>query len=255
MFTLRKAITLILSMACGLMFPSLAGAQWAVIDVANLAQTYATASESVKQNLAWAKDYAVQYQMLLHDIEYYKKMLNDIKSGNMVGLKGMYREAAMGNQLYQTLTQTYSNLNTVRNYYSGLKQVAAYSSWSMNDVASWEKWREYYKERQLDDEFGHNVRVMESINEDIQKIQALQQEVRVPIGQEANMQAMNQHLNIIAGQNAQVLAYMAQEKTGRIAYERSDQDSMTVFKRGIETDMTNSLNYLANQRGQVQTIK
>lgn len=184
-----------------------------VLSEAQLAQEVITAVNTVKQ-----------YEQMLKDYKIKINSLRGMSPGQILGLaKSLGGEAAVYADLADRLSRTDRNLRGVLDMYQEIERLGNYTS--MTPTQIW--WQERHRRRQENsytrDRFTNIQRTLWSVQGDIQKINQLAAAIPDAGGEEGEkslrqgLEVVAAHLNVIAGQNTQLLALFAEESAARSA--------------------------------------
>ena len=184
-----------------------------VLSEAQLAQEVITAVNTVKQ-----------YEQMLKDYKIKINSLRGMSPGQILGLaKNLGGEVAVYADLADRLSRTDRNLRGVLDMYSEIERIGNYTS--MTPTQIW--WQERYRRRQENsytrDRFTNIQRTLRNVQGDIQKINQLASAIPDAGGEEGEkslrqgLEIVATHLNVIAGQNTQLLALFAEESAAKSA--------------------------------------
>lgn len=184
-----------------------------VLSEAQLAQEVITAVNTVKQ-----------YEQMLKDYKIKINSLRGMSPGQILGLaKSLGGEAAVYADLADRLSRTDRNLRGVLDMYHEIERLGNYTS--MTPTQIW--WQERHRRRQENsytrDRFTNIQRTLWSVQGDIQKINQLASAIPDAGGDEGEkslrqgLEVVAAHLNVIAGQNTQLLALFAEESAAKSA--------------------------------------
>ena len=184
-----------------------------VLSEAQLAQEVITAVNTVKQ-----------YEQMLKDYKIKINSLRGMSPGQILGLaKSLGGEAAVYADLADRLSRTDRNLRGVLDMYHEIERLGNYTS--MTPTQIW--WQERHRRRQENsytrDRFTNIQRTLWSVQGDIQTINQLASAIPDAGGEEGEkslrqgLEVVAAHLNVIAGQNTQLLALFAEESAARSA--------------------------------------
>ena len=200
--TRRKALQSLLALATlahspgG--FPLASGS--VVFDPTNFAQNLISAQEAVTANLAWAKDYAAQFEMVMQWRNYALQVKKDAEKLGSVTLKDGFRDLLLGNEYYRSMRNLSSNLERTRSYWSNLARGGS----RVNMTPEMYFWNNHshrwFNDMQMQEEWRNQERVMDNVLNDINTVQRLQGQINAPKSKTGEMELMNQHLNMVAGQ-------------------------------------------------------
>lgn len=213
--------------------PMEAHAQWAVIDFANLAQNVQQALQTITmvgleerqlvEEIITAVNTGKQYTQMLKDYQLQVSSLRGMSTSQVISLaKAMGGEAAIYADLADRLSRTDRNLRVVLDIYRDIERVGNYTSMTPDQIF----WRERYRRQQENsytrDRFTNIQRTLSNVQGDIQKISQLA--VAIPDGGadgdrslRKGVEVVAAHLNVIAGQNTQLLGLFAEESAARSA--------------------------------------
>jgi hypothetical protein len=213
--------------------PGMARAQWAVYDVANHFEnirqtlqeilTYGINERQLVEEIITAINTGKQYTQMLKDYQVQINSLRGMSVSQVLSLaKALGGEAAIYADLADRVTRTDRNLRSVLDMYRDIERVGNYTDMTPEQIF----WRERYRKQQENsytrDRFTNIQRTLSSVQGDIQKISQLAMAIPDIRGDgeqslRKGVEVVATHLNVIAGQNTQMLALFAEESAARSA--------------------------------------
>lgn len=178
------------------------------------------------QQVATAKN---QFEQMKKDALRTQRSLKGMTPGEILNLaKNTSPELAVFSDLNDRVTRTSSNLRKLSDQYRSMESFGSYMNWNVSDVFWNEKLRNH-NARDADRRFLQNIEgTIASVNRDIQQINR----IRDNIGdtQTDDMQSLRKaletatvQLNMIAGQNTQVLSLMSEDIYSKRAQQVGDR--------------------------------
>lgn len=213
--------------------PVEAHAQFAVIDFANLAQNVQQALQTITmvgleerqlvEEIITAVNTGKQYTQMLNDYQLQVSSLRGMSTSQIISLaKAMGGEAAIYADLADRLSRTDRNLRVVLDIYRDIERVGNYTSMTPDQIFWWERYRRQQENSYTRDRFTNIQRTLSNVQGDIQKISQLA--FSIPDGGADGERSLRKgvevvaaHLNVIAGQNTQLLGLFAEESAARSA--------------------------------------
>lgn len=218
--------------------PAHAGAA-VVFDPINYIENIVTALASLRQEALQTSQLAQlvqqvltaknQFEQMKLDAKRMQRSLKGMRPEEILGLaKNMGPEFALYADLNDRVQRTSSNLRLVSDQYRQMESYGAYMNWSVQDVFVQEKLRNS-NAKSVDRGFLGNIgRTVDAINRDIVQINRLRE--AIPDTQEDDMQSLRKamenvsvHLNLIAGQNTQVLSLLAEDMYSKRSQQVGDR--------------------------------
>lgn len=208
----RKFVQMVAALAMGMM-PWVAQAWKVVFDPKNFAKNAVEAAEAIKQTQNQNRAYEMDLRRFLSDLKHLERMgrgemeLRDIQ-------RILRTVVSYDQSLSRLLGSVQESRTTVENRY---RQV----------LASGLSWDEYYRREQefartQGEErmvvFENERRALARVNEDYETVLRLQSQIDAPEGLLESQQTMNQHLNLMAAQNAHLIELIA----GKQALDNED---------------------------------
>ena len=204
-----------------------------VYDPANHAENIISAIQAIRANVLSESQLAQEIITAVNTVNQYKQMLKDyqVTVNQMRGMsfsqifslaKNMGGEVAVYADLAERLGRTDRNLRSVLDMYKEIERMGNYTNMSPTQIFYIERQRRQQENSYLRDRFTNIQRTLTSVNGDIRKIDQLR--AAIPDSQMDGEQSMRKalenvsmHLNLMAGQNTQLLAVMAEESAAKSA--------------------------------------
>lgn len=208
-------------------------AQWAVYDVANhfenirqTIQEIAIAGlneRQLAQEVITAVNTGKQYVQMLKDYQVQINSLRGMSPGQIFSLaKSLGGEIAVYADLAERLSRTDRNLRNVLDMYRDIERMGNYTNMTPEQIFWQERFRRQQENSYSRDRFTNIQRTLTNVQGDIQKISQLA--VAIPDSTVDGEQSLRKsvevvaaHLNVIAGQNTQLLALYAEDAAARSA--------------------------------------
>jgi type IV secretion system protein TrbJ len=208
-----------------------------VYDPTNHAENAVTAAQAVKQTINQVKAYALQLQQYLAELENLKKLPAAVIERN---LKPYRTELDLVTQLHQELSSAHRDLQRLgAEFQQRLRQMAVLGM-APKDYLEHEIALASRQGRSLEAAFKSSIDTLHSVNDSFQRIRDLQGQISQSAGVQQSLQTLNQHLNLLAGQNAQLLGLLASSEARVSARQKADADtsagSADYQKRRFEED-------------------
>lgn len=204
-----------------------------VYDPANHVENIISAIQSIRQTYINENQLAQEIITAVNTVNQYKQMLKDyqVTVNSMRGMssndifrlaKNMGGEVAIYADLGERLTRTDRNLRSVLDMYRDIERYGNYTNMTPTQIFFQERQRRMHEQSAMRDRFTNIQRTLQNVNGDIQKIDQLRWSI--PDSQAEGEQSMRKalenvsmHLNLMAGQNTQLLALMAEESAAKSA--------------------------------------
>ncbi|MCA3018736.1 MAG: hypothetical protein ING66_09195 [Rhodocyclaceae bacterium] len=205
-----------------------------VFDPTNYVENMRQALTSLRQEVLSESQLAAVAENLLTNKRKYEQMLRDARrvEQSLKGMdprevlkiaKDMAPELAVLSDLYYSVTDARGNLNQLSNIYRQAENRADVLKMSMQDMFAAEMRRKKLS-RAADRNFLDSAEtVMKSVNVDAKKLTQLRDQIAsLPVGDETQslrkvMELATTQLNVIAGQNTQLITLMANDMYARRA--------------------------------------
>jgi hypothetical protein len=210
-----------------------ARAQWAVYDVANhfenIRQTIQAVAiaglneRQLAQEVVTAVNTGKQYVQMLKDYQVQINSLRGMSPGQIFSLaKSLGGEVAVYADLAERLSRTDRNLRNVLDMYRDIERVGNYTSMTPEQIFWQERFRRQQENSYSRDRFTNIQRTLANVQGDIQKISQLAGAIPDSAGEgeqslRKSVEVVAAHLNVIAGQNTQLLALYAEDAAARSA--------------------------------------
>lgn len=233
----KRAGTLVTALLCVLgsaPAPVSGGGVALVYDPSNHVENITQALQALRQNVLSEAQLAQEVITAVNTVRQYEQMLKDYKvkisslqgmaPAQILGLaKSLGGEVAVYADLADRLSRTDRNLRGVLDMYYEIERIGNFTSMTPSQI--W--WQERHRRRQENsytrDRFNNIQRTLRSVQGDIQKINQLAAAIPDAGGAEGEkslrqgLEIVATHLNVIAGQNTQLLALFAEESAAKSA--------------------------------------
>lgn len=185
-----------------------------VYDPTNHAETAVTAANAVRQTAQQVQAYALQFQQFLNELEQLKKLPQDTL--NQV-LQPYTDQMAAVQALSQTLGNTLGQITSLQDMFTAqFRQMAALGV-SPDQYLDREMQIAQYRGQGVSSVFQNEVATLQSVNDSYARIRMLQAQIPASAGLQQSFQTVNQHLNLLAGQNAQLISLVASHQANASA--------------------------------------
>ena len=207
--------------------------QWAVYDAANhfenirqTVQAIAIAGLSERQlaqEIVTAINTGKQYIQMLKDYQVQVNSLRGMSPGQIFSLaKTLGGEVAIYADLADRVSRTDRNLRGVLDMYRDIERLGNYTQMTPEQIFWQERYRKQQENSYTRDRFTNIQRTLANVQGDIQKINQLASAIPDSSGEgeqslRKSVEVVAAHLNVIAGQNTQLLGLFAEESAARSA--------------------------------------
>ena len=207
--------------------------QWAVYDAANhfenirqTVQAIAIAGLSERQlaqEIVTAINTGKQYIQMLKDYQVQVNSLRGMSPGQIFSLaKTLGGEVAIYADLADRVSRTDRNLRGVLDMYRDIERLGNYTQMTPEQIFWQERYRKQQENSYTRDRFTNIQRTLANVQGDIQKINQLagaipDSSVEGEQSLRKSVEVVAAHLNVIAGQNTQLLGLFAEESAARSA--------------------------------------
>ena len=209
------------------------GAQFAVYDAANhfenirqTVQAIAIAGlneRQLAQEIVTAINTGRQYTQMLRDYQVQVNSLRGMSPGQVFSLaKTLGGEVAIYADLADRVSRTDRNLRGVLDMYRDIERLGNYTQMTPEQIFWQERYRKQQENSYTRDRFTNIQRTLANVQGDIQKINQLagaipDSSVDGEQSLRKSVEVVAAHLNVIAGQNTQLLGLFAEESAARSA--------------------------------------
>ncbi|HXN15126.1 MAG TPA: hypothetical protein VN878_02035 [Usitatibacter sp.] len=164
-----------------------------------------------------------QYVQMLKDYQVQVNSLRGMSAAQIFSLaKTLGGEAALYADLAERVSRTDRNLRGVLDMYRDIERVGNYTDMSPEQIFWQERYRKQQENSYTRDRFANIQRTLASVQNDIERITQLA--AAIPDSSAEGEQSLRKsvevvatHLNVIAGQNTQLLALLAEEAAAKSA--------------------------------------
>lgn len=177
-----------------------------VFDPTNYAETAVTAANSIRQTAQMVQAYLLQVQQYLTELQNLEKFPQATFSQT---LKPYTNEIATAQSLSQSLTTLLTQVTGVQNTFNDQFRQMAAMGVTPSDYMTREMQIAQYRGQSLQTTFQDQVSALQAVNDSYARILLLQDQIPASSGLQQSFQTVNQHLNLMAGQNAQLIALIA----------------------------------------------
>ena len=216
-----------------ILFAVPAHAQFAVYDAANHFQNIQQAIQAVTiaglserqlaQEIVTAVNTGKQYVQMLRDYQVQINSLRGMSAGQILSLaKSLGGEVAVYADLAERVSRTDRNLRSVLDMYRDIERMGNYTSMTPEQIFWQERYRRQQENSYSRDRFTNIQRTLANVQGDIQKISQLAWAIPDAAGDgeqslRKSVEVVAAHLNVVAGQNTQMLALYAEDAAARSA--------------------------------------
>lgn len=222
---------------CLLMF--YAGLVWPfgdiVYDPTNHAENAVTAANSIRQLAQQVQAYTLQVQQYLNELQHLSHLPND--TINQV-LKPYQDDLAAAQTLSQTLNSTLVNLNTLRSGFDNQFRQAAAQGVTPAQYLDREAQLAAWHGQNLQSVYQGQITAMQSVNDAYPRILMLQQQIPASAGMQQSFQTVNQHLNLLAGQNAQLIGLISSRQSQDLQEKQSSNAANATANQIIQNRLS-----------------
>lgn len=210
-----------------------ARAQWAVYDAANhfenIRQTVEAiaiaglSEQQLAQEIVTAVNTGKQYVQMLKDYQVEVNSLRGMSPGQIFSLaKTLGGEVAIYADLADRVSRTDRNLRGVLDMYRDIERLGNYTQMTPEQIFWQERYRKQQENSYTRDHFTNIQRTLANVQGDIQKINQLASAIPDSSGEGEQslrkaVEVVAAHLNVIAGQNTQLLGLFAEESAAKSA--------------------------------------
>ncbi len=185
-----------------------------VYDPTNHAETAISAANAVRQTAQMVQSYALQFQQYLNELEQLKKLPQDTL-GQV--LQPYTDQMAAVQSLSQTLNDTLGQVEALQGMFTTQFRQMAAQGLSPNQYMDREMQIAQYRGQGIGTVFQNEVTTLQSVNDSYARIRLLQNQIPASAGLQQSFQTVNQHLNLLAGQNAQLIGLIASHQANASA--------------------------------------
>lgn len=208
-----------------------------VYDPINHIETAVTAANAVRQTAQQLMDYLVQLQQLAMQIQ----NLRTLPQSVMAQVLAPYnQQMAVAQTLYATLSQTTQQLQMLKTGLVGQTQQMALLQQTPQTYLQNEIQFNQTQGNGLGAALQQEVGALQGLGTSYGQIQALQTQIPAAAGMQQSLQTVNQHLNLLAGQNNQLMGLIATAQANvaaRQQYEaQNDGAAAQVIQQRLQSD-------------------
>lgn len=214
-------------------------AQWAVYDAANHFENIRQTVQEIvmtglnerqlAEEVVTALNTGKQYAQMLKDNQVRLNSLRGMQPSEILALaKTLGGELAVYADLADRVTRADRNLRSVLDMYRDIERLGNYTNMTPEQIFWQERYRRQQENSYTRDRFTNIQRTLFSVQGDIQKIGQLAQAIpdTHPDGEQSlrkSLEVIAAHLNVIAGQNTQLLSILAEDGAARSASALSER--------------------------------
>ncbi len=196
-----------------------------VYDPMNHVQTTISAGNSVLQTAQMVQAYTLQIQQYLNELENLKRLPQDTLSAV---LQPYTDEMSAAVNLGQTLGDTLGQIRQLQeDFTSQIRQMSALGV-TPSQYLDREMQIAQHRGTSVSAVFKNEVDTMQSVNDSFGRIKQLQQQIPASSGLQQSFQTVNQHLNLLAGQNAQLIKLIAGHQATQSAHQQDEENANAV---------------------------
>jgi len=177
-----------------------------VFDPANYAETAVTAANSIRQTAQMVQSYLLQVQQYIIELQNLQKFPQTTFNQT---LNSYSSELSTAQSLSQSLTTLLIQQNGAQSTFNTQFRQMAAMGVTPSDYMSREMQVAQYRGQSLQTVFQGQVAALQGVNDAYARVLLLQEQIPASSGLQQSFQTVNQHLNLMAGQNAQLIALMA----------------------------------------------
>jgi P-type conjugative transfer protein TrbJ len=186
-----------------------------VYDPTNHAETALTAANAVRQTAQMVQAYTLQIQQYLNELENLKRLPQETLDQV---LSSYSNEIATAQSLSQTLGNTLGQINTLQDSFTAQFRQMAAMGLSPNQYMDREMQIAQFRGQSISSVYQNEVSIMQSVNDSYARIRMLQEQIPASSGLQQSFQTTNQHLNLLAGQNALLISLIAGHQANASAH-------------------------------------
>ncbi len=190
-----------------------------VYDPTNHAETAVSAANAVRQTAQMVQAYTLQIQQYLNELEHLKKLPQEALDQV---LKPYADDIAAAQSLSQTLGSTLGQINDLQNSFTAQFRQMVAMGLSPSQYMDREMQIAQFRGQSINSVFQNEVGIMQSVNDSYARIRKLQEQIPASSGLQQSFQTVNQHLNLLAGQNAQLISLIAGHQANDSAHQQDE---------------------------------
>lgn len=190
-----------------------------VYDPINHIETAITAANAVRQTAQQMVSYMVQLQQLATQIQNIRSLPVNVMAQILAPYE---QQMANAQSLLQTLTVTAQQLQSLKATLTGQAQ----------QMAAWQQTPQTYLQNEvqfnqtqgqgLGAALQNELMTLQGLRVSYGQIQSLQTQIPAAVGMQQSLQTVNQHLNLLAGQNNQLMGLIAAAQANEAAARQHD---------------------------------
>ncbi|MDE2259042.1 MAG: hypothetical protein KGK17_01785 [Betaproteobacteria bacterium] len=193
-----------------------------VYDPTNHAETALTAANAVRQTAQMVQAYTLQIQQYLNELENLKKLPQEALDQI---LKPYTDEIATAQSLSQTLGTTLNQIHDLQNTFTVQFRQMVAMGLSPSQYMDREMQIAQFRGQNINSVFQNEVSILQSVNDSYTRIRKLQEQIPASSGLQQSFQTVNQHLNLLAGQNAQLISLIAGHQANDSAHQQDETNA------------------------------
>lgn len=190
-----------------------------VYDPTNHVETALTAANAVRQTAQMVQAYTLQIQQYLNELENLKRLPQETLDQV---LKPYTDDIAAAQSLSQTLGSTLAQINDLQNSFTSQFRQMAAMGLSPNQYMDREMQIAQFRGQSISSVYQNEVGIMQSVNDSYGRIRKLQEQIPSSSGLQQSFQTVNQHLNLLVGQNAQLISLIAGHQANASARQQDE---------------------------------
>lgn len=181
-----------------------------VYDPTNHVENALTAANSVRQVAQMVQSYTLQVQQYMNELQNLSHLPNDTLSQV---LKPYQDDLAAAQALSQALGTTLTNLNTLQSSFDNQFRQMAVQGITPSQYLNREAQLAAWHGQNLQNVYQGQINAMQSVNDSYARVLKLQEQIPASAGMQQSFQTVNQHLNLLAGQNAQLIGLISSQQS------------------------------------------
>jgi len=193
-----------------------------VYDPTNHVETALTAANAVRQTVQMVQAYTLQIQQYLNELENLKRLPQETLDQV---LNSYTNDIAVAQSLSQTLSSTLGQINSLQDSFTVQFRQMAAMGLSPNQYMDREMQIAKFRGQSISSVYQNEVGIMQSVNDSYGRIRKLQEQIPASSGLQQSFQTVNQHLNLLAGQNAQLISLIAGHQANASAHQQDEANA------------------------------
>jgi P-type conjugative transfer protein TrbJ len=198
------------------------GGGYIVYDPTNHAETAVTAANSIRQTAQMVQAYTLQMQQYLTQLQNLKQLPQAVIQQI---LQPYTEQVATAQALSQALNATLGQVNNLQATFNAQFRQMAAMGVGPTEYMNREMQIAQYRGESIATVFKGEIAAMQSVNDSYSRIRKLQEQIPASAGMQQSFQTVNQHLSLLAGQNAQLIALIASHQANASARAQDESSA------------------------------